>query len=539
MAPRPFLSLPCELRHIIYKEYFALHGGYVFQPGSGKLADADGQPLDLALMSTCSLIASETKDLPFKYNSITFSTVYHPEWRAWAGRFDYLLYCQMKQRHCLVIYLGRFLTPEITSQIEAFFPWFLLVLERAVGEFGTDIRFSDLREYPHWGISMSLGCCPISFDNDHPSDSVLCRAVNFTLRLLAKNPGPELIKAIEGKLRELDVRSGLSALLDQHFEPWNIPEIYDLEDHGYRNHDDRIWKSLHDWHIRGKAQYEYRYKYRFSATSVAIRFLKHLPRDKRLFIRNVVIREDHVVVGHPSSHALGLIPFCKENVRLKIDLQVGMLDNIFQRTYLVRHHDVSCVEVFASHDLGEQAFEAAIKGIFCEVKEWLNEAVCLIDAGMPVGSFTLMLDGENAIDLCSDIFQRVVLEELAMQQALERVYPRRPGQLRVDWFGSGWRVPTVGIEHLVNQTSFLRSNFQPGIIPNVDKIVADRLDYDQEKWEEDRIPSPWYNFSPSVHVPRLGALAMENFERRTCSRETKAQHRRDRRYGTYRDASCW
>ncbi|SPJ72670.1 uncharacterized protein FTOL_02399 [Fusarium torulosum] len=114
MAPRSFLSLPCELRHNIYEAYFALHGGYVFQPGSGKLAEANGQPLDLALMYTCILIASETTDLLFKYNSITFSTLYHPEWRAWAGRFDYLLDCQMKERHCLVIYLGRFLTPEIT-----------------------------------------------------------------------------------------------------------------------------------------------------------------------------------------------------------------------------------------------------------------------------------------------------------------------------------------------------------------------------------------------------------------------------------------
>lgn len=537
MTPRPFLSLPRKLRHHIYKEYFALHGGYVFQPGSGKLADADGQPLDLALMSTCSLIASETRELPFKYNSITFSTVYHPEWRPWAGRFDYLLDCQMKQRHCLAIYLGRFLTPEITSQIEAYFPWFLPVLEHAVGQFGADIGFSDLRDSHYWGISMSLMCCPISFHNDRPSNSALCRAVNFMLRLLAKDPEPELSKAIEDKLRELDVRGGLSALLDQHFGPWDIPRMSDLDDCGYRNHDGQIWQGLHDWHLGERAQYEYRVKYCFSATSVAIRFLKHLPLNKRLFIRNVAIREDRIAVGRPSSHALGLIPFCKENVRLKIDLQVGMLDNIFQRTYLVRHHSVSYLERYASHDLGEQAFETAIKGVFREVKDWLNEAVCLVDAGMPAGSFTLTFEGENAIDLCSDIFKRNVLEKLATQQALERVYPRRPGKLRLNWFG--WKAPTVGIEHLVNQTLFLRSNFHPRIIPNVDKIVADRLDYDEEKWREDLTPPPWYDFSPSVHVPRLGALAIENFERRTCSRERKAQRRRHRRHGTYRGISWW
>jgi hypothetical protein len=240
-------------------------------------------------------------------------------------------------------------------------------------------------------------------------------------------------------------------------------------------------------------------------------------------------------VGHPSRHALGLIPFCKENVRLKVDLRVGMLNNMFQRAYLGGHLIIDCFQDYASHDLGEQVFEFAIKNIFGEVKEWLNEALCLIDAGMPVSSFTLTLDGENAMDLCSDIFQRNVLEKLAMQQALETVYPRRPGKLRLNWFSGEWKTPTVGIEHLVNQTSFLRSNFHPGIMRNVDKIVADRLDYDEEKWKEDLTPSPWYDFSPSVHVPRLGALAMENFERRTCSRETKARRRWYIRYGTYQD----
>jgi hypothetical protein len=206
MAPRPFLSLPCELRHHIYKEYIALHGGYVFQPGSGKLADADGKPLDLALMYTCSFIASETKDLPFKYNSIAFSTVYHPEWRAWAGRFDCLLDYQIRQRNSLVIYLGRFLSPEITSQIETTFPWFLPVLERAVGQFGANIGFFDLRDSPKWGIRMSLLSGPIPFHYNCPTISALYRAVNFTLRLLAQDPGPELRKEIEDKLRELNVR---------------------------------------------------------------------------------------------------------------------------------------------------------------------------------------------------------------------------------------------------------------------------------------------------------------------------------------------
>ncbi|KAM0471379.1 hypothetical protein ACHAP7_009154 [Fusarium lateritium] len=530
MAPRPFLSLPCELRHHIYKEYFALHGGYVFQAGSGKLADADGQPLDLALMYTCSLIASETKGFPFKYNSIAFSTVYDPEWRAWAGCFDCILNCQMKQRHRLVIYLGRFLTPEITSQIKAKFPWFLPVLDYAVRVHRTDNDFSNFWA-PHWGISVSLLRGSKFFHSDRPSNSALCRAVKFTLRLLAKDPGPELRKEIEYALRKLEAHGGLSAFLDQQFESWDIPGISVLEDCGGRLYDDQIWISLHDWHPDAGKQYEYRFKWRFSATSVAIRFLKHLPLSTRLSVQNVVVREDRVAVGHPSCHAIGLIPFCKENARLRVDLRVSMVNNMFQRKLLSGYHSVEQLEEFVSHDPGEQAFSMAIMPIFGELKDWLNEALSLIDAGMPAGSFTLTLDGENAIDLCSDIFQRHVLEKLAMQKAFERINPRRPGKLPLEWFSICWRTPTVGIEHLVKQTSFLRSNFHPGIMLEIDKLVADRLDYSREEWEKDLMPSPSYDFPPSVHVPRLGPLAMENFERRPCSEETKAQSRGV----TYRD----
>lgn len=85
MAPRTFLSLPHELRHMIYREYFTLDKGYAFQPGSGgqlgsgKLGTFDGEPLDLALMYTCRFIASETKGMPLTCNTISFSTVYRPE----------------------------------------------------------------------------------------------------------------------------------------------------------------------------------------------------------------------------------------------------------------------------------------------------------------------------------------------------------------------------------------------------------------------------------------------------------------------------
>ncbi|KAJ4154381.1 hypothetical protein NW765_015135 [Fusarium oxysporum] len=95
---------------MIYKYYYTTADGYFLQPISRKLAAANGKPLDLALMYTCRFIAYETRDLPLLYNDISISTVYDPELRPWAGRFDYLLCAQLQQQVNLALLLGnRFL----------------------------------------------------------------------------------------------------------------------------------------------------------------------------------------------------------------------------------------------------------------------------------------------------------------------------------------------------------------------------------------------------------------------------------------------
>ncbi|KAF4962468.1 hypothetical protein FSARC_9463 [Fusarium sarcochroum] len=162
MAPYNLLTLPYELRHKVYRAYFTLDDGYTFQSGSGKLAATDG-PLDLSLMYTCRFIASETKDLPLKCNSISFSTVYHPEWRQWAGRFDYLLRAQLRMQTNVLISLGRFITPDMYSQIGVKFPWFVpelehLVRNQQVDHFEEDYTESyiDIVTTGDFGITLTL-----------------------------------------------------------------------------------------------------------------------------------------------------------------------------------------------------------------------------------------------------------------------------------------------------------------------------------------------------------------------------------------------
>jgi hypothetical protein len=69
-------------------------------------------------------------------------------------------------------------------------------------------------------------------------------------------------------------------------------------------------------------------KWRYSAAAAAIFFLKSLRPGIRLRIRNILLHEDRESVAFPESHVLGLIPFCKENPRLRVDRRVNLWRNV-------------------------------------------------------------------------------------------------------------------------------------------------------------------------------------------------------------------
>ncbi|KAL4727798.1 hypothetical protein ACLX1H_004487 [Fusarium chlamydosporum] len=514
MAPSPFLSLPWELRHKIYREYFTIDNGYAFQPGPGKLAAFNGKPLDLSLVYTCRFIASETKHMPLALNAISFSTVYHPEWRAWAGRFDYLLRHQEQERCVLLFHLFRFITPEMFSEIEKRFFWFPPVLRESV-ERNNGLRWPLLN-----GVSGYWPFCPFlkrlrnPFHGTSPSISSIYSAIDFTLRLLAQGSysNPELIREIQNAMEHFRIPTGLTGFLDQTFAPWDVPDWDDLDRVGKRLFDDEQWRSVCEWQSQIFNRSKFKARFRFSATSVAIRFLKHLPLDQRLCIRELDILEDGVAVGQQERHSFGLIPFCQENPQLKISLQLSMLKHVFQAVNLESHgsqHDIFGI----AHISNNAALARACSGAFETVENWLVEAMALADAGMPEGSFTLTLDGEPCIDLCTDVFQEVILWKVSMQQAADRQFSWLPETAQPDWLSKTVNPYSISaFEHLVNQTSILRSNFHPGKMWNIDKLIADRHEYDRLQWEKDLFEPPRYRVKASAHWLPLRTLLIENYD---------------------------
>ncbi|KAJ4245293.1 hypothetical protein NW762_014163 [Fusarium torreyae] len=513
MPPLEFLTFPYELRHHIYRDYFTLSDGYTFQPGSGKLATADGQPLELSLMYTCRFIASETKSLPLMWNNISFSTVYRPEWSSWAGRFDYLLRAEWHQRIDILLSLGRFITPGMISQIAATYPWFVPQLNIAMRDLAVRSLYRMNSSYCRtWPLSKTLESESVLCFSDYPAESTLHRAVDFTLRLLAQSSDEKLVQMIAGIVGYWQGCRGLEDFLDQCYEPWDIPSRTGLDALGRALGDDELWRTMGHWHRNERNTNEYRPKFRFSATAVAIRFLNHLPLEKRLCIRNLVLREDHIAVGRQECHSLGLIPFCKENSQLRISLHVSMVTNLFQRAALPKVRSFDELETITE----QKVLNRTIPEISSVVGSWLTEALVLTDAGMPADSYTLTLDGEHAIELCTSIFQHEVHRRVAIQRAVERCFPWPPEKQRQDPFRFLNRKFPEAFKHLVNETTYLRTNFNPGNLWNVNRLIAYYSGYHIAQFHEEFGSKSPHNFFASSHEPLLGALLMENYECRPC-----------------------
>ncbi|KAF5661208.1 hypothetical protein FCIRC_11912 [Fusarium circinatum] len=119
---RCFLSVPSELRLHIYRAYFQLDGGYVYDVKSEKLKTSDGQPIDFSLMFTCRTIANEARHLPLSVNTVTFSTLYREDWRSLAGCFNVVATYYRHLEADLVLHLAEFMTPEMDGLFALKYP---------------------------------------------------------------------------------------------------------------------------------------------------------------------------------------------------------------------------------------------------------------------------------------------------------------------------------------------------------------------------------------------------------------------------------
>ncbi|KAF5633991.1 exopolygalacturonase B [Fusarium tjaetaba] len=455
MSSFPFLTLPPELRHLVYEYYYTTADGYFLQPISRKLAAANGLPIDLALMYTCRLIAYETRDLPLSYNKVT-------------------------------------------------------VLRSTIQNFVLGLAALTMFSSPSFRNS--------AFLRQSNRFSALCEALEFTLRTLAQRPSEKFDRIVEYELLGWEHRSSdrLLNFLDQSFKPWDVPHPDVLAEMERRYSDDHLWSKLEAWGPDEHQKKEYLAKFRFSAASAAIDWLTKVPAKKRVCIRGLGIIEDYPSVGRQECHAAGLVPFCKENPQLRISHRVSMLNVIFSRALLRRATSFASLRAYARHEIGEVAFKEASSASFSEIANWLAETVSLPEAGMPNGAYTFTLDGEPIPVICSRIFQHIVLRKEAMRITMKQSLPSLDEGTRLDIAPRLHRGHGNAFAQLIDNTSFIKANFDPGQLEDPEKMLAEFQRIGAWRFLEN-YRGFQFDFEllrpPSVYnLPRLGALTMPGLQ---------------------------
>jgi hypothetical protein len=220
--------------------------------------------------------------------------------------------------------------------------------------------------------------------------------------------------------------------LQKRFPPWlcclTAYEFLDVRRQAIvtginKRQEEDYWKKPH-LNRRGDRQYT-QGKYRFSAAALAIRFLSRLPVSLRMHLRKIRLHEDRVSVAYPETHAQGLIKFCIENPKLHIERRVDMWRNVFQS--LLCYNEVSALTfAWETEWLSNTTNTERGPGLWSlpltdRVALWMMEALALLPLGMPKESFTLVLDGGEAPEKCSEIFEQIVQRDAVWQAAWEIV----------------------------------------------------------------------------------------------------------------------
>ena len=463
-----FLSLPRELRDIIYHYYVFEDEGYHFNYELGKLQASNNRPISLTLMYTCKSIAAEMRGLSLRTNVIKFLPIYSERERIKAGRF-HLQVCRLsEEKHSMVGSIARSRSPsrrrsrppvdehsllseeaeDVARNYPEYLPLFKAIYTRALT--------------PGEPLSRSTDRC-----GEAPSS--YRQFINYAFKLLYADSDFTgwLVRFNRPPMSMLDRVVSLSPT------PWVIPSEHEVDEMD-RNLSELLnlsvpWKSRLSRTVTLEKTWK-RIKYHYSAATAAIYFLKSISSTSRLQIRNIVLSENRECIAFPECHALGLIPFCSENPRLHIERRVNLWRAVlpggsytslfdFAQPYDNLHYYAS-VHI-DSHDITDSF---AI---------WMTEVLALFNAGMPVQSFSFVFDGDPDPIQSSQIFA-IVKKRAGWQVALDQWYLQdslTPSfSLRGNRFYQ-YEAFAQTIEDMIKGRSCFRCNFPIGSIWDVGQVL--------------------------------------------------------------------
>lgn len=438
-SPSGFLSLPRELRDIIYHYYVFEAEGYRFDLDCCKLRASGNRPIDLALMYTCSTVAREMHHLALGSNVLHFFTSESPSKteRSKAARFEMALERIEFGRLLALTYLHdvpashRYRTADIFGKLAVRYPQFQPLL---------DLPYDVDRNFHRETFNARVGTCGLGTSWGE-TDSMYRAFQRDMIQLHSE--GSTFLEAVAGFYdrrypHDEALFVGGRDLLLSGPEAWMIPSEDELvridagrgPPSGDLRSRARQRVNLTDSPLPAVEGEPWdRVKWRFSAAAAAIHFFKSISPDTCLGIRNVVLHEDRQSVAHPECHALGLIPFCLQNPQLHIERRVNVWRVLFVRwifaTETAVYEDTERLDMLSGQGAGDKwnhydsHCPTHMHRVFCR---WITEAYSALPSnGMPAHSFSLVFDGDPALDQSSAVFE-MVKEDAAWQVAQAQWY---------------------------------------------------------------------------------------------------------------------
>ncbi|KAL8852642.1 MAG: hypothetical protein Q9221_002522 [Calogaya cf. arnoldii] len=505
--PLGFLSLPRELRDIIYRLYVFEPEGYPYDYESRKLRAHGNRHIDLALMRTCSVVAAEMHHLPLGINVLHFYTS-TPEVDAKLA----LRYPEFAPLLRLPYDKSMQPGPYFSDCADVASSWgeadslFIAFRTYMIELLSTDTDFRDAL-FNFYENDYAMTKLPDDFDTYVSRLSESCEDGELAeLRAECEAARDEFEEQRLKTIQENQQFGREQASLLRHVlsmsspEPWMIPSDDELAQMntsaGYsatKLEGTTTQTFLHLWHIDDAegAPLWNRGRWRFSAAAAAIRFLISVSQTTCLKVRRIVLHEDRPSVARPESHALGLIPFCVHNPQLNNERRVSVWGALFTSRPLPNHEAVyrrvDDIVTYSNDDDEDRRLKQGfctsyIVKSFCR---WITEASALSANGMPDNTFSLVFDGDPAPDQCSDLFE-IVKDDAAWQVARTQWYNdlslspsmfekscggiHRSGRKRGQAVYYS-RVFPQSIDEIVKGESFISCNFPTGSPYNHQRVL--------------------------------------------------------------------
>ncbi|KAI1734082.1 hypothetical protein F4680DRAFT_439409 [Xylaria scruposa] len=465
----PFLKLPSELRNAIYEQYTLVEGGYIYDFEKGKLraANEPEHPIDLALMYTCTQVANEMRGIALSCNVITFRTFSSPDLDLRASYFDVI----MRDLAFLVAEEFKFAEGDYDHMRGAGSCFDKRVLDELIRVFPKCQPLLQLTRY------VDQGSWPFCYMPGEDSWIIVSEADDWYVWKGVPSVTRELLFYVIKVVPKLGcwLRSQYvspNALpthdlveIQSTYMPWAIPTDNEIS-YAIRKFGKSRWtrNMMRIGEIRP-----------FSAAAAAIKFLHGTPISTRKHIRKIVIHEDRTSAAFPECHAKGLIPFCVENPFLHIERRVDLWRTILYPTHPKR----------LDPDLrwwpGKSIDESN------NLSRWIVEAMDLFRVGMPEKSFSLVLDGEPALEASSEFF-RIVQKGAMWQEAYEQARkvlstPFLDESATPDFYIRE-HFPRILRAMTDDESFFIRCNFKIDFPWNVEQIIDQNRHCSVKEWVE-------------------------------------------------------